>query len=259
METVSAHIYDFPAYYDLLFGSDWRAEFHFLRACFDRHARRPVKRLFEPACGTGRLLNRFAKAGYEVSGLDLNEKAIAYCNARLERSGFPTSTFVGDMTDFRLKGKVDAAFNTINSFRHLQTETGAVDHLRCVADCLKKGGIYVLGFHLTPTRGPICDKETWSARRGHLAVLSHMWSIEIDSRRRQERVGMTVEVWTPSRQFRIAEEMIFRTYTADQFHRTLGNIDHLEMVECYDFSYDIEKPVKVSATSEDVVFILRKK
>jgi len=259
METISANIYDFPAYYDLLFGSDWRAEYHFLEACFDRHMNRPVKSLFEPACGTGRLLSRFAKAGYEVSGLDLNEKAIDYCNARLKRMGFSESTFVADMTDFRLKKKVDVAFNTINSFRHLQTEKQAVTHLHCIANCLKKGGIYILGFHLTPTRGPICDEETWTARRGHLAVLSHMWSINIDNKKRLERVGMTVEVWTPSEQFRIAEEMNFRTYTAAQFRRTLGKIDNLEMVECYDFAYNIDQPIKIDATSEDVVFVLRKK
>jgi len=91
MEVIHANIYDYPKYYDLLFGSDWKAEFDFLRACFAKHARRRVRRLFEPACGTGRLMVKFAAAGYEVSGNDLNGKAIEYCNARLARRGFPPS------------------------------------------------------------------------------------------------------------------------------------------------------------------------
>ena len=74
-ETIVGDIYDYPKYYDVLFGSDWKAEFDFLEDCFERHTPRVVRRLFEPACGTGRLLMRLAEAGYEVSGNDLNAKA----------------------------------------------------------------------------------------------------------------------------------------------------------------------------------------
>ena len=66
METIEESLYDYPKYYDLLFGSDWKAEFDFLGSCFQKHAKRPVRRLFEPACGTGRLLVKLADAGFEV-------------------------------------------------------------------------------------------------------------------------------------------------------------------------------------------------
>jgi len=259
MEVIDASLYDYPKYYDLLFGSDWKPEFYFLKACFEKHARRIVGRLFEPACGTGRLLIKFASAGYEVSGNDLNGKAVEYCNARLVRYGFPPSATVGDMADFRLRRKVDAAFNTINSFRHLPNERAAKDHLRCVAAALARGGVYVLGLHLTPARAQTCDEESWLARRGRLAVNSHMWSIAVDRRRRQERVGMTIDVHTPRKQFRLAEEMIFRTYTVDQFRRLLGRVGELELVETYDFSCDVDRPISINATTEDVLYVLRKR
>ncbi len=259
IETIEANLYDYPKYYDLLFGSDWKAEFDFLDACFAKHAGRSVRRVFEPACGTGRLLVKLAAAGYEVAGNDLNAKAVAFCNARLTRHGFTPSAEVGDMADFRVRRKFDAAFNTINSFRHLPDEKAAEAHLNCMASALAKGGLYVLGLHLTPARQPTCDEESWSARRGHLAVLSHMWSIAIDRRRRQERVGMTVDVYTPRQQFRICEEMVFRTYTAAQFAKLLERVPSLELVETYDFAYDINAPAPVDKTTEDVVFVLRKR
>lgn len=258
MDIIPAHIYDFPKYYDLLFGADWKAEFDFLEACFRQHALRPVKRLFEPACGTGRLLAKFAKAGYDVSGNDLNAKAVEFCNARLVRQGFPPTAVVGDMADFRLPRKVDAAMNTINSFRHLPSERAALDHLRCVARALAKGGIYVLGLHLTPIRNSTCDRESWSARRGHLAVVSQMWSIDVDRRRRRERVGFTFDVYTPRRQFRLTEEIVFRTYTAVQFRRLLSRVPELQPVATYDFAYQIQRPIRVDAGTEDVVYVLRK-
>lgn len=259
MQTLPGTLYDYPKYYDLLFGSDWRAEYHFLLGCFEKHARRPVKRLFEPACGTGRLLVKLARAGYEVSGLDLNSKAVAFCNQRLERHGLAPTAFVGDMTDFRLKRRADAAFNTINSFRHLASEALAEAHLRAVAQSLAKGGLYVLGFHLTPT-GPLqCEEETWSAQRGHLAIGSHMWSIALDRRKRQERVGFTVNVYTPTASYRIEEEMRFRTYTARQFAALLEKVESLELAATYDFAYDLRQPVTVTGSTEDVVYVLRKR
>jgi hypothetical protein len=32
---MAANLYDYPRYYDLVFGSDWKAEFDFLTAAFD--------------------------------------------------------------------------------------------------------------------------------------------------------------------------------------------------------------------------------
>ena len=39
MEVLHEQIYDYPNYYDVLFGADWRAEFKFLRACFENTPR----------------------------------------------------------------------------------------------------------------------------------------------------------------------------------------------------------------------------
>lgn len=259
MEVVRGDIYDYPKYYDVLFGSDWKAEFDFLEDCFEKHTPRTVRRLFEPACGTGRLLIKFAKVGYEVSGNDLNAKAVDYCNARLKRHGFPTTTMLGDMSDFRLRRKVDAAFNTINSFRHLPSETAAENHLKCMASALAQGGIYILGLHLTPSGPPTTEEESWSAQRGHLAVASRLWSIEVDKKKRREKVGMTVDIHTPTRQFRLEDELFFRTYTAAQFQELLDRTAVFDLVETYDFAYNIKSPVTVTRLTEDVIYVLRKK
>ncbi len=37
IETIAGDLYDYPKYYDLVFGSDWKTEFDFLLACFDKH------------------------------------------------------------------------------------------------------------------------------------------------------------------------------------------------------------------------------
>ncbi len=257
-EVVEGHLYDYPKYYDLVYGSDWKAEFDFLEDVFEKHTDRVVERLFEPACGTGRLMIKFAKVGYDVGGNDLNPHAVEFCNDRLERHGFPRSAVVADMADFTLEKPVDACFNMINSFRHLPTEKAAESHLRCVANALAPGGLYVLGLHLTPTKGNRITDEAWPARRGNLAVVSTMWSEWIDLKKRQEHVGMRFDVYTPTTHLRIVDDMTYRTYQAKQMQKLLGRVDELELVETYDFSYDVTDPIEIVADTEDTVFVLRK-
>ena len=258
MDTIHDNLYDYPKYYDLVFGSDWQAEFKFLIRCFQRHALRTVQQVFEPACGTGRLLFRLARAGFDVSGLDINERAVDYCNDRLERRGFCRSAFVADMASFQLPCHVDAAFNMINGFRHLKSGRAAKAHLRCVADILHAGGLYVIGLHLTPTVGEPIEGESWSAKRGHLSVNTRMWTIERNLERREERVGFTYDVQTPRHRFRIADEIVFRTYTPSQFKRLFRDLPGFEIAAIYDFGYDVDAPVELSPETEDAVFVLRK-
>lgn len=259
MNSIPGNIYDYPKYYDLIFGSDWKAEVDFLNACFEKHVSGKCERLFEPACGTGRLLYRMAKEGYEVSGLDLNPKAIDFCNARMKRHGYEPVGFVGDMTDFKLKRKADASFNTINSFRHLADEKQARQHLECMAGALRKGGIYVLGLHLTPTIGPATEEEAWTARRGNLQVNTMMWLVERNLPKRYEMYGMTYDVYTPTESFRIEDRIRFRTYTVPQIKKLIASVPSLELETVYDFAYDIEHPIELDSRTEDVVLVLKRR
>ena len=258
-EILEGHLYDYPAYYDLIFGSDCAAEVSFFEDCIEHLAGRTVRRLYEPACGTGRLLVRLAGRGYVVAGNDLNPRAVDYCNERFKRAGWDPPAAVGDMADFRLRRKVDAVFNTINSVRHLDSESAARSHLGCVAEGLARGGLYLLGLHLTPGSGPRDMGETWSARRGHLAIVSNLQSVSIDRRRRVERFEMTFDIYTPTRHRRIAGILKYRTYTLAQIRRLVASVPSLEWVESFDFCYDVDRPITVDESTEDVVLVLRKR
>ena len=259
MPATAANLYDYPRYYDLVFGSDWKAEFDFLRAAFREFVPGPARRLFEPACGTGRLVFRLAKAGYRVSGLDLNPRAVDYCNRRLAKHDLPESAFIGDMAKFSLPKPVDGAFNTINSFRHLPTEMAARAHLRCMAAALRKGGVYILGLHLTPTEGEPLTEESWSARRGHLCINTHLQTFEVDRPGRMELCRMTLDIYSPTEQSQIVDELRFRTYTLPQLHRLLAEVPELELVEVFDFRYSLDQPTIMDASTQDVVLILRRR
>lgn len=252
-------IYDHPKYYDLVFGADCAAEIKFILGCGKSHMSGKVKRLFEPACGTGRLIQSFAKKGFEVSGLDLNPHAVDFCNARFRRHGLPESAFVADMSDFAVKRKSDIAFNTINSFRHLDSEKAARSHLVCMGNAVRKGGLYLLGVHLTPTDVAPSETESWSATRGHLSINTHMWTVGRDVKNRVERFGIYFDVHRPSESFRIVDELVLRSYTPKQMNTLIAASGCWDVIETYDFAYQLDDPIEVDTTTEDVVYVMRRR
>jgi SAM-dependent methyltransferase len=258
-EVVTESIYDHPKYYDLVFGADCAAETKFIRGCGEMFAKGKIRKLFEPACGTGRLLVHLAKHGFDVSGIDLNEKAIEFCNARLERLGVRGRTWVADMSDFTTPKTYDLAFNTINSFRHLATETQSLGHLRSMGNVVRKDGLYLLGVHLTPTEAAPSETESWSARRGNLAVNTHMWTIERNRRKRVERFGIRFDIHTPTRSWRIEDVLVLRSYTKEQMMRLIQDSGCWDCVQTFDFSYQLKEPIVVDAGTEDVVYVLRRR
>ena len=258
MEVVDESIYDHPKYYDLVFGADCAAELQFIEGCNKRFMKGKARRMFEPACGTGRLLFRLAKQGYEVGGLDLNAKAVEFCNARFAKHGLSARVTVDDMSDFRVARKWDLAFNTINSFRHLSSEQAARKHFRAMAGAVRMGGLYLLGVHLRPTEAMPSETESWSARRGNLAVNTHMWTLERDVPGRVERFGIRFDIHTPLRQFRINDVLVLRSYTDRELRRTIRAAGGWEVAATYDFTYDIAEPIEVDGTCEDVVYVLRR-
>lgn len=259
LEVIHESIYDHPKYYDLVFGADCAAETKFIVGCGERFMKTRPQRLFEPACGTGRLLYALAKRGFDVGGLDLNAKAVDFCNARFQRHGMDGPAFVADMSDFRVRRRYDIAFNTINSFRHLGTEAAARSHLQCMGKAIRVGGLYLLGVHLTPTKVPPSETESWSARRGHLSINTHMWTKDRNKKKRVERFGIQFDIHCPSRSFRILDELVLRSYNPAQMRRLIESSDCWQCVATYDFAYDLDDPTEVDASTEDVVYVLRRR
>ena len=259
VEVITESIYDYPKYYDLVFGSDCAAEMKFIQQVNEQLLGGKAKQLFEPACGTCRLMYGLVKKGFNVEGIDLNDKAVEFGNKRFARAKFSETAWVADMSDFAPRKKYDLAFNTINSFRHLATAEAAASHLTCMAKGAKKNAVYLIGIHLNPIVGDTVDQESWAARRGHLSVLTHMWTESRDPKARMDRFGIHFDIYTPTKQFRITDVLCMRSYTHEQFIRMIELEGSWNIESAFDFSYEIDSPIEVDQSTEDVVFGLRKK
>ncbi|MGE3164470.1 MAG: class I SAM-dependent methyltransferase [Planctomycetota bacterium] len=250
------HPYSCPEYYDLAWSQGQAEECRFFLRCFEQHASRPVQRLLEPACGTGRLLLLLARAGLRVRGVDLDRDAVDYCNARFRRNGQRGPAVVGDMTALEPAPAVDVVLVTNNSFRHLLTEDAARSHLASAARALRPGGLYVAGLHLVPTKGQRLETESWVGARGGLKVETRVWTQTLNRVTRREHIGVALDVHSGKRRFQLDGSITLRTYTARQMQATLRSVSQLRLIATYDFRY--EDPVGVDSATQDVIYVLRK-
>ena len=251
--------YDFPQYYDLAFRSETPAEADFIEAACRKYCPFRAARLLEPACGTGRLITELAARGYQMTGFDLSQPSLGYLRRRLARRGLAANTFLADMADFQVSAPVDAAYNTFDSFRHLLTERDALQHLECVAANLRTGGIYILGFHLLPPDASEECTERWTERHAGTQVTVTLRVLATDRRSRKERLRISLLVRGRNKEQRLRHEFEFRMYTAAQFRRLLSKVPAFELLDVYDFWYEIDEPLALNNEISDTVFILRKR
>ena len=196
---VFASWYDYPQYYDILFQDFTQHEADFIEAACRKYCPFAVRRLLEPACGTGRLITELATRGYELIGFDISQPGLRYLRRQLARFRLYAEIFEAEMSDFRIGQPADAAYCVINTFRYLLTEQTARGHLECLACSLRPGGIYILGLHLLPLGGYKEDSDCWTQRRSKTEVSVTARLLRPDRRRRIEDVQLCLVTRTGSK------------------------------------------------------------
>jgi SAM-dependent methyltransferase len=256
--TVLANWFDFPQYYDIAFQAYTPWEANFIEAACRKYCSFDAHRLLEPACGSGRLIIGLAARGYQMAGFDLSRPALRYLRRRLARRRLHAEIFEADMSDFRFGPRVDAAYCTVNTFRHLLTEQAARRHLECIAGSLRPGGIYVLGLHLLPLDADEDGIHRWTEWRGKTKVTVALRVMATNLRRRIEELEVRMLVHSESRALRLRHEFQLRTYTPRQFRQLLDWVPSLEMCDVYDFRYNIEQPSAHNAEAAYTVLVLKR-
>lgn len=251
--------YNLPTYYDISFSHEMSDELGFLRNAFNQYCKSPHPKLLEPACGSGRLIIPLVRNGFDCTGFDLNDNALKYLQEKLKRNSLRATIFKGDMIDFpAYRKKYDAAYCTVDTFRHLLSEKKAIQHLINVAGVLKRNGIYILGLHLIPEQG-VTDKLTrWTAKRGRLTVKTSIEMLALNTKERTETLKVVLNPVTKTRNEKFESIYKLRTYSLRQFQKLIARSNHFKIENVYDHNYDITNSVKLNARSDYGVFVLRK-
>ena len=104
--------------------------------------------VLEVGCGTGRVLVPIARAGIEITGLDLSEHMLGLCRERLAREPEQVRARArlvrADMRDFDLGRCYPLATIPFRPFQHLQTVEDQISCLRAIRRHLAPDGRLIL-------------------------------------------------------------------------------------------------------------------
>ncbi len=240
-------LYDSPEIYDVAFGWDLDLELTFVESCLRKHVVDPVRRILEPACGTGRILAALAERGFEVLGYDLSPGMVAFASAKLRRAG--GQVMRGDMATFRPPGRFDAAINLVNSIGYLLEESDVASHLERVGEAVRPGGVYLVQFSYggEPTeqasfgpwpnaRAGLRTQLTWRVVREDPAARRSYQECRITASRGEDR--------------RVLEEShVLRYWTQEDFDRIVEG-SPFDLAQVY-FDRFEEKPLTEPRTGLD--------
>ena len=104
--------------------------------------------ILECACGTGRIAIPLARAGADVTGLDLSKEMLNVFRAKLRKENAATRKRIrllkGDMRNFSLGKKFGMAYIAFASFLHLLTVKDEEACLKSVLEHLRPNGIFIV-------------------------------------------------------------------------------------------------------------------
>jgi SAM-dependent methyltransferase len=251
--------YDHPEYYEAIFGVDTEKEMDFLLAVHQRLGT-GGRLLLEPACGAGRLVAEAARRGCQVVGYDFSEKMLAHARARLTPAQRRrVRLYPGRMESFsrpELEGQVDLAFNLVSTFRYLDSEQAALEHLRGTRRLLKPQGLYLLGFHLTDYARTRPEHERWVGHVGADTVVCNTHEGLPDRRLRRSPMRNHLRITGPGKDLLIETSWFFRTYDSAQARRLFRRAG-LRVLALYDFDYQADAPRQRGNGRLDTVFVLQ--
>ncbi|WP_321386989.1 class I SAM-dependent methyltransferase [uncultured Enterococcus sp.] len=112
-----------------------------------RHLPKQTERILELACGTGRLAVDFAKAGYEVTALDLSEEMLAIASKRALEKEVEIQFVQGDMMELSEVGQYEAITCFSDSLCYMENRRDVQQVFDEVYQALEEEGTFIFDVH----------------------------------------------------------------------------------------------------------------
>ncbi len=171
-----AHLYDLAFAWDIAEEVDW-----LLARCGAN-----VRRILEPACGSGRMFPAFQHRGVEVVGVERSPTMIDRARQRMASFGLPAPIIhQADMTRFDLHEAFDAALCPINSLNYLLGRDAVLWHLESVARHLVPDARYMVQLDLMDTSVSVDyardDYQQWEVEYADVRLRTTWQAVSFDA------------------------------------------------------------------------------
>lgn len=164
--------FDSSYYHKLYFERDTAEAEAFIQRLLQHLAPPPQSRMLDVACGKGRHSITLAQGGYDVTGIDISARSIAYAQQfETDRLHF----FVHDMRRSFWINYFHFAFNFFTSFGYFATRREHDDAMRTIAASLQPGGTVLFDYlnlhyteaNLVHNEVKTIDETTYEMHRWH--------------------------------------------------------------------------------------------
>jgi SAM-dependent methyltransferase len=209
--------------------------------------------LLDLACGTGELSVRFAKDGFQVTGVDLSADMLAVAQAKAEREGVKIPFYEQDMTDLEGQGQFDVVGIFCDSLNYLQTENEVIQTFSAVSKHLQSYGIFIFDVHSTYKISDVFVNQTFALNDEQLSYIWNSFPGEYENSVEHDLSFFVLDP-TTGKYDRYDEFHYQRTYPVEQYTSWLQEAGFELLEVCADF-----EPTTPQTNSERILFVARKK
>jgi SAM-dependent methyltransferase len=103
-----------------------------------------TERILDACCGVGRHALEFARRGFPVTAVDLNEDFIRAAEETATSEGLSVRFFVQDIREFHPPHPFDVILNLYTSFGYFESEEEDLRFLKRMRDCLAPSGALLI-------------------------------------------------------------------------------------------------------------------
>ncbi len=250
--------YDEAEMYDIAFDWDTAPEVECLRRLFTRWVPRPVRTVYEPFCGAGRLALPLARAGFRVVGADLNPAMLSLGAKKAAAAGIDMELAHADVCEFA--PPCEAVVTLIDSFRHLPIATAAralkLWARACGAAAEQRGrqGVIVIGLGIAKDDTDPSPVEDWEVSRGGVAVRTVVEMIQ-GADPEVEVMHATMHVRHPDGSTRqVSTRSPMARYTYERFETLVGTCG-LRIAQCLAWNHIAREEVETRSGSVVAVLV----
>jgi SAM-dependent methyltransferase len=185
----------------------------------------------ELGCGTGKMVEQFAKRGIEMIGIDYSEEMLMIARENAYEKDLSILYLHQDMSAFELYGTVDVIYSSCDSMNYLLEEEQVKNMFVLVNNYLEAGGLFVFDIN-TPYKYKEILKDQVFAEQTEDAA--YIWENTYNEEEGLNEFCVNFFIETEEGLYERTEEVHYqKAYTIETIKRLLDEAG-MELVAIYD-------------------------
>ncbi len=193
-------------------------------------------KILDLCCGHGRHLIPLAKKGYDMTGLDLSEKALNLLRKNAKKEKIKARLIRGDMRKIPFSNEFDAIINMFTAFGYLETDYEDFKVLKQVSKALKPKGKFIIDIKNSDWLLANLEEKSWQ-KQGKLLLLE-----ERKYDKKKKRLTLKTEILDEKGKWHKSSNVL-RIYSLGEMRNNLNKVG-LKVIKTYGDPFTGEKFTK---------------